>query len=79
MIDDGILKAQGAIEKRLQQEGAPIDIRMLLKAIRDKGENVRDIDLREAIWIMIGNGRISMTPKRELELRGEGEPNLLVK
>lgn len=73
MPDDGIQKAQEAIEERLQKEGQPVKARQLLSGIRDDIPAIRDIDLREAVWILIGRGKVSLTPDRELILGREPE------
>ena len=52
---------------------------MLLRKIRDKYPNVRDIDLREAVWILIGRGTITMTPTRGLTLSERVDSTPVVK
>ena len=69
MLDETILKAQDAIEEQLKKEGRPIKVRMLLRNIEDKGEGIKDIDLREAVWLLIGRGKVKFTPNRELALK----------
>ena len=73
MIDEGIRKAQDAIEEWLAKQDRPIKARQLLELIRGEVEGVRDIDLREAIWILIGSGKVTLTPERELTLNRETE------
>ena len=79
MIDEGIRRAQDAIEERLAKQERPIRAGLLLKIIREEGEDVRDIDLREAVWILIGSGKIILTPQRELTLNSESELSPVVK
>ena len=78
MADDGIRKAQNAIEERLAKETGPIKVGLLLKSIREDMKDIRDIDLREAVWVLIGSGKIVLTPERELALSSETKHNPMV-
>ena len=49
----------------------------LLKSIKED-KDVRDIDLREAVWLLIGRGKISLTPDRKLVLVTEVESQTMV-
>ncbi len=78
MQNNGILRAQDAIETLLRDAGEPIEAGQLLKNIREKNRDIRDIDLREAVWILIGRGTINMNPDQELTLSKEAKSNSLV-
>lgn len=71
MIDERSLRAraQEVIEEWLAKQDEPIKASLLLKSIREEVGDVRDIDLREAVWILIGSGKIVLTPERELTLK----------
>ena len=79
MLDDGIRRAQKAIEQELEDAGRPMKAGLLIKTIKEKDQVVKDIDLREAVWILIGRGTISMSPAQELILSRETEPKSVVK
>ena len=66
MADDGVQRALETIEDQLKKGGRPVKARLLFKDIREEFSNIRDIDLREAVWILIGRGKITLTPNREL-------------
>ena len=79
MLDDGILKAQEAIEEWLRKaEKGPVEAGELLKNIKEEKRDIRDIDLREAVWILIGKGTINMNPDQELTLSEEDRSSSLV-
>ena len=79
MVGEGIRRAQDAIQEGLTKQERPIKAGLLLKIIREEVEDVRDIDLREAIWILIGSGKIILTSQRELILNSESELSSVVK
>ena len=66
MISDGLRKAQEAIEERLREAGKPVMPRDLVAEIKKEDSNLKEIDLREAIWLLIGRGEIDLTWDREL-------------
>ena len=74
MTDDGIRKAQEAIEQRLKNESGPVKGELLLKQIKEETEGIREMELRGAVWLLIEKGKISLTPERELVLGGEANP-----
>ena len=78
MQHDGLQKAQEAIEIKLREEGQPMKARLLLTSIRKDRTDMRDIDLREAVWILIGRGKLSLTANRELTLSTGTESTQLV-
>ena len=69
MPNNGILRAQEAIEQRLERQGQPVKAGLLIKQIKEEVPGVRDMELRGAVWILIGKGKISLTPDRELTLK----------
>ena len=71
MVDDALQEALKQIEARLREEGRPMKVGALLQCIKDDVQGVRDIDLREAVWLLIGRGTIILTPDRELVLQDE--------
>ena len=71
MAEEALQRAQEAIEGRLRERGSPVKVGVLLRCIRDGEEGIRDIDLREAVWILIGRGTVNLTPDRELVLTQE--------
>lgn len=78
MQDNGLLRAQEAIETWLRDAGEPIEAGELLRNIRERNRDMRDIDLREAVWILIGRGTIHINPDQELTLRKQAISNSLV-
>ena len=66
MISEGLRKAQEAIEERLREEGRPVMPRDLVAEIKKQDGNLKEIDLREAIWLLIGRGEIDLTWDRKL-------------
>ena len=74
MLDEAVLKAQDAIEEQLQKEQQPVKVRKLLRKIDNQGKGFKDIDLREAVWLLIGKGKIKFTPNRELALSNTSTP-----
>jgi hypothetical protein len=73
MPNEGIIKAQHAIEAELKRQGQPVKAGSLLKEIRGNLEDVREIELRGAVWVLIGRGKVSLTPDWELTLASNGE------
>ena len=71
MLSEALQEAQEAIEEQLRRERGPIKAADLFKGIDRKG--VRDIDLREAVWLLIGKGKIHLTWDRQLELAEDVE------
>ena len=71
MVDGALQEALQEIEARLREEGRPIKVGALLQCIKDDVPGVRDIDLREAVWLLIGRGTIILNPERELVLPDE--------
>ena len=78
MIDDGIRKAQEVIEQHLAEAKEPVKADKLLETIRREAEDIRDINLREAVWILIGSGIVILTPQREIFLKDNDRPSPLV-
>ena len=76
MLSEALQKAQEAIEERLREEDGPMRAGDLLKSIKEEG--VRDIDLREAIWLLIGKGKIILTTDRKLVLGYEVESQSVI-
>ena len=77
MPNEGLLKAQNAIEAELKRKGRPVKPGLLLKDIREDLEGVREIELRGAVWVLIGRGKVSLTPEWELKLANNGETRTL--
>lgn len=77
MLSEALLKAQEAIEERLREEGVPMRAGDLLKSIKE-GKDMRDIDLREAVWLLIGKGKIHLNWDRQLVLADEVESQVTV-
>ena len=73
MANEGIIKAQDAIQAELQRKGQPVKPSLLLNEIRADLEGVREIELRGAVWVLIGRGKVSLTPEWELKLANNGE------
>ena len=73
MPNEGLLKAQNAIEAELKKKGQPVKPSLLLKEIREDLEGVREIELRGAVWVLIGRGKVSLTRDWELELASQSE------
>lgn len=65
MLSEALDKAQAAIADELRKAGEPVEGRKLLDNIIEK-RGIKDIDLREAVWYLIGQGEIAMTWDREL-------------
>ena len=65
MANDSLEQAQEAIADNLRKAGQPVDTREVLEDIHRK-QGIADIDLREAIWLLIGKGEIGLTWDRKL-------------
>ena len=65
MLSEALDKAQAAIADELRKAGEPVGGRKLLDGIIEK-QGIKDIDLREAVWYLIGQGEIVMTWDRKL-------------
>ena len=74
MSNDGILRAQHAIEAELKKQALPVKAGALLKEIRKDLQGVREIELRGAVWVLIGRGKVNLTPDWELVWANKGEP-----
>ena len=66
-MTQSLINAQSAIKAQLRRQRAPMKPRELRQAITDEN-SLRDIDVREAIWILVGRGQIELTPQRTLTL-----------
>ena len=75
MLTDSLQRAQTAIERQLREEGKPMNARELFQSIDEEG--VREIDLREAVWLLIGKGKIRLNWDRRLELADEAESEVV--
>ena len=69
MITESLRRAQEAIERQLRNQGRPMGAKELFQSIDEEG--VRDIDLREAVWLLIGKGKIHLDWDRQLVLVDE--------
>ena len=67
MMTQELQDAQEAILTQLQREEAEIHPRVLVQTIKDE-RGLKEIDIREAIWILIGRGRIELTNNRRISL-----------
>ena len=65
MLSEALNQAQAAIANDLRKAGKPVEARKLLEEIKDK-HGIKDIDLREAVWYLIGQGEIALTWDRTL-------------
>ena len=65
MLSEALQKAQTAIADDLREAGQPVEARKLLDAIKEE-RDIKDIDLREAVWYLIGQGEIELTWDRRL-------------
>ncbi len=72
MISEELVRAQSAIEERLRANDGPMKAGDLFKHIQDAG--LRDIDLREAVWLLIGKGKVQLNWDRQLVLADELDP-----
>ena len=72
MMTDALRDAQDAILLQLRREGDPIRPRTLLQTIKDES-GLKEIDIREAIWILIGRGAIALTNERRIALTTESQ------
>ena len=72
MMTDALRDAQDAILLQLRREGGPIRPRTLLQTIKDES-GLKEIDIREAIWILIGRGAIALTNERRIALTTESQ------
>ena len=68
MISEALNQAQAAIAEDLRKAGEPVEARKLLDCIMER-QNIKDIDLREAVWYLIGQGEIALTWDRKLVSR----------
>ena len=64
MMTQSLIDAQSAIKAQLRRQPAPLKPRELRQAIKDQN-SLRDIDVREAIWILIGRGQIELNTPRD--------------
>ena len=65
MLNQALEQAQAAIASDLRKAGKPVEARKLLEAIKEQ-QGIKDIDLREAVWYLIGQGEIELTWDRRL-------------
>ena len=65
MLNRALEQAQAAIASDLRKAGKPVEARKLLEAIKEQ-QGIKDIDLREAVWYLIGQGEIELTWDRRL-------------
>ena len=79
MPSEGILRAKDAIERRLKRAEGPVKAGELLREIKEEVDDVRDIELRGAVWVLIDRGRVTLTPERELILGSQAGPKPLAK
>ena len=68
MLNEALEQAQAAIANDLRKAGKPVEARKLLEEIKEK-QDIKDIDLREAVWYLIGQGEIVLTWDRKLVSR----------
>lgn len=71
MITNKLQRAQDAVEEKLRASGRPMKAVELFDSIDEEG--VRDIDLREAVWLLIGKGTIHLNWERQLVLAEDFE------
>ena len=57
MLNEALQQAHAAIANDLRKAGKPMEARKLLEEIKDR-QDTKDIDLREAVWYLIGQGEI---------------------
>jgi hypothetical protein len=67
MLSEALKQAQIAIEDDLRKAGEPIEARKVLENIKEC-QDIREIDLREAMWFLIGQGKISLAWDWKLSL-----------
>ena len=65
MANESLEQAQKAIAHDLRKAGQPVETRKVLEDIKRK-QGIADIDLREAVWLLIGKGEIGLTWDRKL-------------
>ena len=65
MLSEALKRAQTAIADDLREAGKPVEARVVLEKIKEK-HGIKDTDLREAVWILIGQGEIGLTWDRKL-------------
>ena len=65
MLSEALNRAQAAIADDLRKAAKPVEARSLLDNIIEK-QGIKDIDLREAVWYLIGQGEIVLTWDRML-------------
>ena len=68
MLSEALQNAQKVIANDLRKAEKPMEARKLLDDIMEK-QGIRDIDLREAVWYLIGQGEIVLTWDRKLVSR----------
>ena len=71
MIREDLQQAQDIIEQQLRDIGKPMKARDLFESIGEVG--IRNIDLREAVWLLIGKGKVRLDWERQLVLADEVE------
>ena len=65
MISEARKQAQAAIVNDLREAREPVEARVLLDNIKET-HGIKDIDLSEAVWYLIGQGEIGLTWDRRL-------------
>ena len=65
MLSEALQQAQEAIVEGLREEKQAVSPKQILEKIREK-RGLKDIDLREAVWLLIGRGEIELTSDRKL-------------
>jgi hypothetical protein len=68
LLNEALEQAQAAIANDLRKAGKPVEARKLLEEIKDR-QDIKDIDLREAVWYLIGQGEIVLTWDRKVVSR----------
>ena len=71
MIREDLQQAQDIIEQQLRDSGKPMKAKDLFESIGEVG--IRNIDLREAVWLLIGKGKVRLDWERQLVLADEVE------
>lgn len=65
MLSEALKQARTAIVDELREAGEPVEARVVLENIKGK-HDIKDTDLGEAVWYLIGQGEIALTWDRKL-------------
>ena len=72
MMTESLETALTKLTGRLRAAGEPLPARLIIQELTEP-PSIREIDLMEAIWMLIRRGTIRMTPERKLVYQG-GSP-----